>query len=47
MFKWMGSLSFEFRLRLGRLVIVVRLKPGSTAETQEATEGAWLRKAGE
>jgi hypothetical protein len=35
-----GSLSFEFRLKLGRLVIVVRLKPGSTVERRQATGGS-------
>ena len=28
MLRWIGSLSFNFRLKLGRLVIAVRLEPG-------------------
>ena len=35
MFKWLKSLCFELYLKLGRLVIVVRLDPGSTAPPPE------------
>ena len=31
MLRWIGSLSFNFRLKLGRLVIAVRLEPGSVS----------------
>jgi len=38
MWKFLVSLSFEFRLKLGRLVIVVRLKPADTAESVETDQ---------
>jgi hypothetical protein len=34
MWKWLESLSFYLRVRVGRLVIVVRLEPKDTAEKQ-------------
>ena len=42
MLKWLRSLSFNFQLKLGRLVIVIKLKPATTAKKTErqATEEA-------
>jgi len=36
MWKFLASLSFSFRLKLGRLVIVIELKPGSAAIKRQA-----------
>ena len=39
MLGWLKSLSFSFKLKLGRLVIVIELKPAATAPERQAAEG--------
>jgi hypothetical protein len=38
MLEYLGSLSFSFRLKLGRLVIAVRLEPKKAPEPKAAAE---------
>jgi hypothetical protein len=38
MLRFWQSLSFNFRLKLGRLVIAVRLKPADIPESEKKTE---------
>jgi len=36
MLGWFKSLSFSFRLKFGRLVIVIELKPATAADKRQA-----------